>query len=355
MQIRHLFEAQTEAEAAKSWAALEEVDAIEGEQAIMLEISRTSCPSGVDSHHWGTSDSLDVSPSFLPPEQMQLLFEARAEVDAAKSLAALEEAEAKEEEQAIMQEISQASGLMGVTMSSAQDHVDLQMLVSSPSSYSTDAQLISLDAPKAFMHPGQMMRKMPAPDVHLAVKLAQERLFEADECKPQTFREANVPSPPGSRKLAKEIEQETRLREAELRRRHDMVEAMRDEWNIHRAIKHWQITTISAAWVQWQYEHQIRLHQKQGFSATASTARCPSASETPAPIQLQVPSLFCTTLMSYAPGFGDVTELLEDVYPESLVPYMNLLRHYSKALTSRISAGPRYVQPRRTVLNGMQH
>ena len=335
MQIRHLFEAQTEAEAAKSWAALEEVDAIEEEQDIMLEISRTSCPSGVRPM---ASDSLDVSPSFLPPEQMQLLFEARAEVDAAKSLAALEEAEAKEEEQAIMQEISQASVLIGVTMSSAQDHVDLQMLVSSPSTYSTDAQLISLDAPKPFMDPGQMMHKMPISTVHLAAKLAHERLFEADECKHQTFREANVPSPPGSRKFAKEImeiivhkgqegskyiqdEQETRLREAELRRRHDMVEAMRDEWNIHRAIKHWQITTISAAWVQWQYEHEIRLHQKQGFSATASTARCPSASQTPAPIQLQVPSLFCTTLISHpTPGFGDVTELLEDVYPERLVP-----------------------------------
>jgi predicted GIY-YIG superfamily endonuclease len=346
MQVRHLFEAQAEAEAARSWAALEEVDAIEGEQAIMQEISCTSCPSGVPPM---ASDSLDVSPSFLPPEQMQLLFEARAEVDAAKFLAALEEAEAKEEEQAIMQEISQASGLIGVTMSSAQDHIDLQMLVSSLSSFSTDAQLISLDAPKAFMDPGQMMHKMPKSDVYLAAKLAQERLFEADECKKQTFWEANVPSPPGSRNLAKEVmeitvhkgqeeskynqhEQETRLREAELRRRHDMVEAMRDEWNIHRATKHWQITTISAAWVQWQYEHQIRLHQKQGLSATACTARCPSASETPAPIQLQVPSLFCTTLLSYpTPGFGDVMEMLEDVYSENLVPYMNLLRHYSKA------------------------
>ena len=48
------------------------------------------------------------------------------------------------------------------------------------------------------------------------------------------------------------------------------------------------------------------------------------------PVSLQVPSLFCTTLMSH-PVFGDVTELLEDVYPESLVPYMNLPRHYSKA------------------------
>ena len=69
-----------------------------------LEVSL--CPSGVPRM---ALDSLDVPPSLLPPKQMQLLFEAQAEAEAAKSLAAVEEAEAKEEEQAIMLEMEARS------------------------------------------------------------------------------------------------------------------------------------------------------------------------------------------------------------------------------------------------------
>ena len=88
--------------AAGHLAAPRVIDAVAraSKQGKDLEVSL--CPSGVPRM---ALDSLDVPPSLLPPKQMQLLFEAQAEAEAAKSLAAVEEAEAKEEEQAIMQEI----------------------------------------------------------------------------------------------------------------------------------------------------------------------------------------------------------------------------------------------------------